>query len=139
MRVLLDTNVLASAFGSRGLCADVLRVILSEHELVTGEVVIEELGRALIKKFGMPADIVSGYERFLRGYHVEPKPRQLPNLDLSERADLMVVGSALALNAKAEFLVTGDHEMLALKEMPQGLRIISPREFWNLAARTPSR
>ena len=137
MRVLLDTNVLASAFGSRGLCADVLRVILSEHELVTGEVVIEELGRALIKKFGMPADIVRGYERFLRGYHVEPKPRQLPNLDLSERADRMVVGSAL--NAKAEFLVTGDHEMLALKEMPQGLRIISPREFWNLAARTPSR
>ena len=139
MRVLLDTNVLASAFGSRGLCADVLRVILSEHELVTGEVVIEELGRALIKKFGMPADIVRGYERFLRGYHVEPKPRQLPNLDLSERADRMVVGSALALNAKAEILVTGDHEMLALKKMPQGLRIISPREFWNLAARTPSR
>ena len=137
MRVLLDTNVLASAFGSRGLCADVLRVILSEHELVTGEVVIEELGRALIKKFGMPADIVRGYERFLRSYHVEPKPRQLPNLDLSERADRMVVGSAL--NAKAEILVTGDHEMLALKKMPQGLRIISPREFWNLAAGTPSR
>jgi len=137
VRVLLDTNVLASAFGSRGLCADVLRVILSEHELVTGEVVIEELGRALIKKFGMPADIVRGYERFLRSYHVEPKPRQLPNLDLSERADRMVVGSAL--NAKAEILVTGDHEMLALKKMPQGLRIISPREFWNLAAGTPSR
>ena len=34
MRVLLDTNVLASAAATRGLCADVLRVVLAEHELV---------------------------------------------------------------------------------------------------------
>ena len=42
MRVFLDTNVLASAFGTRGLCADVLRLIMAEHELITGEVVVEE-------------------------------------------------------------------------------------------------
>ena len=30
-----------SAFGARGLCTDVLRPILAEHELMTGEVVIE--------------------------------------------------------------------------------------------------
>ena len=54
MRVFLDTNVLASAFGTRGLCADVLQIILGEHDLVTGEVVIEELRRVLLKKFGMP-------------------------------------------------------------------------------------
>ena len=137
MRVFLDTNVLASAFGSRGLCADVLRIILREHELVTGEVVIEELDRALSKKFGMPADVVKGYEMFLRGYRVEPRPRHLPNLDLSQRADLMVIGSAS--NAKAEILITGDREMLALKKKPEGLRIINPREFWNLTMRTTPR
>jgi predicted nucleic acid-binding protein len=135
VRVFPDTNVLASAFGSRGLCADVLRVILREHELVTGEVVIEELRRALGRKFGMRADVVSEYESFLRGYHVEPKPRRLPNLNLSEQTDLMVVGSAI--NAEAEVLITGDREMLDLKQKPKHLRIISPREFWNLAARTP--
>lgn len=135
MRVFLDTNVLASAFGTRGLCADVLQVVLGEHELVTGEVVIEELGRALSKKFGMPADKVSEYQRFVRGYHVEPKPGRLPDLDLSERGDLMVVGSAI--NAKAEVLITGDREMLDLRKKPEHLRIKSPREFWNLATRTP--
>jgi predicted nucleic acid-binding protein len=133
VRVFLDTNVLASAFGSRGLCADVLQLIVAEHELVTGEVVVEELRRALSKKFGMPGDVVRGYERFLREYHVEPKPSLLPNLDLSERADLMVVGSAL--NARAEVVITGDREILALGKKPEGLKIMSPREFWNFAAR----
>jgi len=133
VRVFLDTNVLASAFGSRGLCADVLQLILDKHELLTGELVIEELRRALSAKFGMPTDVVKGYERFLRGYHVEPKPLDLPDLDLRERNDLIVVGSAI--NAKAEILITGDHEMLALKKKPKDLRIINPREFWNFAAR----
>ena len=132
MRVFLDTNVLASAFGTRGLCADVLQIILGEHELVTGEVVIEELRRVLIRKFDTRADKVKEVERFLRGYHVEPEPRRLPNLNLSERADLMVVGSAIS--AKAEVLIAGDREMLDLKKKPEHLRIMSPREFWNLAA-----
>jgi uncharacterized protein len=137
VRVFLDSNVLASAFGTRGLCADVLEIILVEHELVTGEVVIEELSRTLRNKFGMPLEKVRVYQRFLRGYHVESRPSQLPNLHLSGKGDLMIVASAI--NAKAEILITGDREMLALKKKPEGLPIISPREFWNLAARTPSR
>ena len=135
MRVFPDTNVLASAFGTRGLCADVLRMILGEHELVTGEVVIEELGRVLRRKFGVPADTVQEIENFLRGYHVDPKPREVPDLDLSERNDLLVVGSAL--RAKAQIVITGDQEMLGLKEKLEGLRIISPREFWELATKKP--
>jgi predicted nucleic acid-binding protein len=135
VRVFPDTNVLASAFGTRGLCADVLRFVLGDHELVTGEVVIEELRRVLGRKFGVPAETVREIESLLRGYHVEPKPRHLPDLKLSERNDLLVVGSAV--RAKAEIVITGDREMLDLKEPPQGLRIVSPREFWNLIASKP--
>lgn len=133
MKVFPDTNVLASAFGTRGLCADVLRLILAEHELVTAEVVLEELRRVLRRKFGVPAAMVEEIENFLRGYHVEPRPGNVPNLRLGDRNDLLVVGSAL--NAQAEILITGDQEMLSLKEKPEGLRIVSPREFWNLAAK----
>jgi predicted nucleic acid-binding protein len=68
----------------------------------------------------------------LRSYHVEPKPRHLPDLKLSERNDLLVVGSAI--RAKAAIVITGDREMLDLKEKPPGLRIVNPREFWNLVA-----
>lgn len=137
MRVFLDTNVLASALATRGLCADVLQLIIEDYELVTGEIVVEELRGVLSRKFGARADKLKEVDRFLRGYHVEPKPRHLPDLDLSERNDLIVVASAL--NAKAEILITGDSEMLALKKKPKDLRIISPREFWNFASRTASR
>lgn len=133
MRIFLDTNVLASALATRGLCADVLQVIIEDYELVTGEIVIEELRGALRRKFGARADRLKEVDSFLRRFHVEPKPRQLPELDLSERNDLIVVASAI--NAKAEILITGDREMLVLKKKPKGLRIINPREFFNLAAR----
>jgi len=131
LRVFPDTNVLASAFGTRGLCADVFRLILEEHQLLTGEAVIEELRRVLRRKFGVPAASVNEIESFLRGYHVESKPRQLSELMLGP-SDLLIVGSAL--QARAEILITGDQEMLDLKEKPERLRIISTREFWNLAA-----
>jgi hypothetical protein len=47
LRVFLDTNVLVAAFATRGLCADVLRLVLVHHELVTSAVVVAELQRAL--------------------------------------------------------------------------------------------
>jgi uncharacterized protein len=36
LRVYLDTNVLVSAFASRGLCAELFEVVLLEHNLVVG-------------------------------------------------------------------------------------------------------
>ena len=42
MRVFFDTNVLVSAFLARGLCADLLRLVLSEHTLLCSEVVLDD-------------------------------------------------------------------------------------------------
>ena len=130
MRVFPDTNVLASAFGTRGLCADVLRLIPEQHELLIGEMVIEELRRVLKTKFRIPAETVGEIESFLGSYRVEPKPRNLPILNLSDYNDVIVI--ACAIQAKAEVLITGDQEMLRLKGGAEPLRIVSPREFWNL-------
>ncbi|MCK6482217.1 MAG: hypothetical protein L6R43_19345 [Planctomycetes bacterium] len=51
-RVLLDAHVLVSAFLARGLRADLPREVLSRHEIATGEVVLEELRRTQVRKFG---------------------------------------------------------------------------------------
>ena len=40
-----DTNVLAAAFATRGLCADLFAHVLLEHELVVCEVILDELSR----------------------------------------------------------------------------------------------
>jgi predicted nucleic acid-binding protein len=52
VKVFLDTNVLVSAFASRGLCADLMRYLLAEHELLAGEAVLTELRRALTESIG---------------------------------------------------------------------------------------
>ena len=49
MRVALDTSVLISAIGARGLCADPLRMVLRDHDLVAGEQVLAELRRNVAK------------------------------------------------------------------------------------------
>lgn len=131
MRVFLDTNVLASALATRGLCADLLGLILSEHELLTGEIVIQELCGVLERKFRTPQPLIKEAEAFLRGYHVEKRPRRLPQLALREHNDVIVVASAVA--ARAEVLLTGDKEIRALSRSLAGLLILSPREFWERA------
>ena len=59
MRIFLDTNVLVSAFTTRGLCEDVLREVLSSHDLIVSFQLFEELERTLTGKFGMPIALVS--------------------------------------------------------------------------------
>ena len=74
MRVFLDTNVLVSAFATRGICADVLCVVLAEHTLVTGEVVLRELRRVRRTRIGLPPRAVREIDGFLREYEVVPRP-----------------------------------------------------------------
>lgn len=129
MRVFLDTNVLVSAFATRGICADVLRVVLAEHTLVTGEVVLRELGRVLRKRIGLPPEAVEEIEAFLREYEVVPKPATRSAVPKRDSDDQWIVASAIA--SRADVLVTGDRDLLeAAADTP--VKIVDPRGFWDL-------
>ncbi|MEE8512377.1 MAG: hypothetical protein V3S36_07015, partial [Acidiferrobacterales bacterium] len=54
MRVFPDTGVLVAALATRGLCADLLRLVLVEHQLVTGRPVFRELRRVLVEQLRLP-------------------------------------------------------------------------------------
>ena len=43
MRVFLDTNVIASATATRGLCADLFRTVIEFHQLVISDHLLEEI------------------------------------------------------------------------------------------------
>lgn len=129
MRVFLDTNVLVSAFATRGLSADVFRHVLAEHTLVTGEVVLRELRRALRQKLKLPSRVVESIERLLREYEVVPKPPKPAEVGVRDPDDKWILASALA--GGADVLVTGDHDLLELGERAP-LRILDPRGFWKL-------
>jgi putative PIN family toxin of toxin-antitoxin system len=143
MRVFLGTNVLVSAFATRELSADVVRLLLAEHELRTGEVVLEETRRVLTEKFGVPNEKVDQIERLLRRRHVEPvpvpeSPASEPPVEVRDPDDEIVLASAIA--AEAEIVITGDlrtrdKDLLDVAgpvENLEGmsLRIMTPRTFW---------
>ncbi len=129
MRVFLDTNVLVSAFATRGLCADLMRHVLAEHDLITGEVIILELRRVLRDKMSVPAATIAAVERVLRDHVVVPKPAKPHPLPIRDPADRWVLASAVA--GKADVLVTGDSDLLDMAARAP-LRIMDPRGFWDL-------
>ena len=134
MRVFLDTNVLVAAFATRGLCADVLRDVLTAHELLVGQVVLAELERALTRRLRLPATTVEAILQFLREYEVVPNPKEPASLPVRDSADRWIVASALA--ARADVLVTGDRDLLDIAAQAP-LRILDPRAFWELTRRRP--
>jgi putative PIN family toxin of toxin-antitoxin system len=132
VRVFLDTNVLVSAVTTRGLAVDVLRVVLTEHTLVTGEVVLAELRRVLARRFGVPKTAVEEFDALLRQHEVVAKPVRAVDLAVRDPDDRWIVASAVA--AEADVLVTGDHDLLSVRrESP--VPITDPRGFWELLRR----
>jgi len=127
MRVLLDTNVIVSAVATRGLCADVFRTVLAEHELVTCGQVLPEVRPILSMKFGVPEPLIAEYLELIDQEAIVAGFAGLPDLPLQDRDDAGIV--AAAISARAEVLVTGDHELQSLKDIGQ-VRILSPRAFW---------
>ena len=127
MKIFLDTNVLVSAYTARGICNDLVRHILAEHELLTGEVNIHEFRRILREKFKASARLVAAVEAELRDETVIPKPRAPSDLPIRDKDDAWVLASAVL--GGADMLVTGDADLLAVaKRAP--LPIVDPRGCW---------
>lgn len=129
MRVCLDTNVLVAAFATRGLCADVLRTVLAEHDLVIGEVILAELRRVMSTKLKVPADRLDVIEAVFAPFPLIPKPDQPATTAIRDPADRWIVATAVAGNS--DVLVTGDRDLLDVAaELP--VRTLAPRAFWEL-------
>ena len=128
MRVFLDTNVLISAFAARGLCADLMRLLLAEHDVLTGEVNLTELRRVMLKRFKATAAQVDVIEQLLRDQTVIPKPAARLSLKVRDADDAWVLASAVA--GAADLLVSGDQDLLVLASRAP-LPIVSPRDAWH--------
>jgi putative PIN family toxin of toxin-antitoxin system len=134
LRVALDTNVLVSAFATRGICTDLFQAILADHQLVLGETVLGELRRVLSRKLRMPVSAVDEVETFLR--QQAQVVREAPPVTVAARepADQLVVAEAVA--GGADVLVTRDGDLLvAAAGAP--LPIVAPRAFWEFLKAGP--
>jgi putative PIN family toxin of toxin-antitoxin system len=128
VKVFFDTNVLISAFMTRGLSADLLRLVVAEHELLTGEVNLTEFRRVLRQRFKVPPAEVALVEDQLRDHTIVARPAAPSDLSLRDPDDAWVLASALA--GGAEILVTGDKDLLSVAQRAT-LPIVDPRSCWD--------
>ena len=127
MKVALDTNVLVSAFATRGLCADLFNLVLAEHELLLGETVLAESRRVLHEKMRVPSRITQDLIAFLcREAVISGSAEPLP-IAIRDASDALVLAEAVA--GGAEVLVTGDHDLLAVVDQSP-IDIVTPRGLW---------
>lgn len=123
----MDTNVLVSAFGTRGICTDVLHVVLVEHQLVLGETVLKEVGRILREKFRLPDEAIQEAQALLRREAAVISTAAPVEIELRDADDVQVLGEAVA--ALSDVLVTGDRDFLDVADhLP--IETVSPRGFW---------
>ena len=123
MRVFLDTNVLVSAFVSRGLCSDLLKVVLGERDLLVSNHVVEKFERVLHDKLGVPRRVLESALNILDNAEVVPNGREF------DQNDATIL--AAAIEGEADIFVTGDQKLLAEAEGKQ-IRAVSPRRFMEL-------
>ena len=125
MTVVLDTNVLVAALVARGLCHELVQRTVRAHAVVSSLPLIEELERVLRERFSLtPAAEVFLRELRRSVRHVEVNVLPVPVR--RDPDDDIVLATAVA--ARADVIVTGDEDLLVLREY-EGVAILSPRQF----------
>jgi len=128
VRVCLDTNVIVSAFATRGLSADVMRVVLSEHELLVPTQVLEEVERVLREKFDASPEAIELALEMLSTQTIVDLPGAPIDVPIRDADDARILSAAVARGA--DVLVTGDKDLLSVATASP-IPILTPREFWN--------
>jgi putative PIN family toxin of toxin-antitoxin system len=130
VRAVLDSSVLVAAHISRaGVCAELLEDVLSEHDWLISEFIVDELTRKLIVKFDFPESEVADIRRFIVRSATIVSPAEVPASSCRDPNDLPVLGTAVA--CQADVLITVDKDLLDLREY-SGIAIIRPGTFWRL-------
>ena len=126
MRVLLDSNVLISAFISNGVCSELLDHCIITHTVVTSNYILSEFSEKLITKFYYSPREVSTARKILEEQCeiVNPEPlRFAVSRDVKDDPIL-----AAALEGHCDCLITGDKDLLVLRTF-QGIPILKPSAF----------
>lgn len=116
MTVFLDATVLVAGLTTRGICADLFRLLLTEHRLATSKAVLRRVRDVLVDELRIPASTADQVIPFLR-----------------EHAAVIGVGDGdnmLAIAAAdVDALITTERRLL---EARPGTAVIvtTPRGFW---------
>lgn len=132
MRIVLDTNIIVSAFlSTRGVSARILQLFEAEaFELVVSQPLLDEYQEALgydkVRKLhGMSHAEIEQRVADLRATAIFVTPTAVVQV-VSDPDDDMLF--AAAIEGQAEVIVSGDAAVQAVKEY-QGIRVLAPALF----------
>jgi len=132
VKIFLDTNVLVSSVATRGLCSDLMREIFSYHQLVISPELLKEIEHVLDNKLGLPKTLIYEFIDIIKQDSVVSHSIKNFDIEINDKSDLPILSSAL--NGEVEIFVTGDKELLEIKKI-NNMKIISPREYWEILTR----
>jgi len=133
LKIVLDTNVFVSALiNPRGKPAQILNYVFeSKVRLFTSPSIIEELERVLsypklVKRHGLEKQELKKFVSDLLSILSLVEGKKAIELIAENPADNNYL--SCALDAKADFIVSGDIHLLNLREY-EGIQIITPAQF----------
>lgn len=126
IRVVPDTNIIISAIFWKGKPYGVVRRGLEgEYSLVTSKEVLAEVVDRLKKKFNFPeSDILLYIDIIFTYFYIVRKPSKFDAV--RHKSDNKILETAF--DGKADYIVTGDSDLLELKEF-KGIKILTAEEF----------
>jgi putative PIN family toxin of toxin-antitoxin system len=131
VKAVFDTNVLIAAFLTEGICAKLLiRARRRDFDLILCDGILQEVKRVLKKKFVASANETSEAMILLSEAALEilGQTDSITPICRDSDDDLIL---ACARDAAADYVVTGDEDLLVLKNY-EGISIVNPREFEKL-------
>ena len=133
MRAVFDTNVLIAACLTEGLCSGLLiRARKQAFNLVMCDDIIQEFEGILSKKFKHTSADISEISAIVSeaASEILHNLGPIPDICRDPNDDMII---ACAIDAAADYIVTGDEDLLILKRY-KDIVIINPRNFEALFA-----
>jgi uncharacterized protein len=133
VKAVFDTNVLIAAFLTEGLCSGLLiRARKQAFQLILCDYIIQEFEGVLTKKFKLSSTDISAISEIIEeaAYEILHELHPIPGICGDSNDDMII---ACANDAAADYIVTGDEDLLILK-IYNDIEIINPRNFAALFA-----
>ncbi len=129
MKVVIDTNVLISAFLFKGVSGPVFDYCMIEEDVILSPWILDEFQGKLLGRFNLDLpDVNEIIDTIQQKSNIIQPENELPTICRDEDDNNIL---QLAEYVEADYIITGDKDLLTLEQF-KGTLIISPGEFYTL-------
>lgn len=134
MKIFLDTNILVSAamFPNGAASKAYFKAITLPNDVIITEYVVDEFINTIKLKFSKKDDLAKVFINLAKDVinlleNTDKKVKEEELIKDRDNDDILILRSAI--NYKCDLLITGDKDLLDIKNKVKRVKIVSPREF----------